>query len=578
MAQENADEASHCGEQPETPVTERTPGQQANQRQQESLQKELRAAEARRFRREHPACRRLTLGTFIRIFHRIEANARKKTQYQRRKQVQKSKANKKENENLVLEISGHKSDIGRGIRMTGGQAQESNDGSIAANRASHALNRVLECEAKKKTSAILSAWAQRMLFLPPSARSESKIISLEAELRKHHWLDDLPAEVLAVDGALRATIKAMRLQRAMPDENLVYQDDICDAFYVVVQGSVQQWVRKDGQNLPHNKDPNLYRGQQKPHHSHHHTHTSKYHDSQTSSGGQHIFDSSLVVGPQGATLIVIQQSQFELALRPVMEGVLRERALFIGSIYPFSTWTDDERMALAREVQEMHVDSNQLIVRQGSIANHFFIIYSGVVRIIKQIDVPTRSMTRVRVPMAPTVHNYHSNHPAPAEGCMRRSSIMDAGRQKLRVLGTDSTSFRSTMWRESLPPASRHLSYPKDPIHTAPFKVPKLGGLPPRAASARAASARPETRSTSARTLSARPGSSRPVSLIRASPTGSALSARGHRHVGSNASEAPPVRLNRIHQHMIAVRQNVTSADSLSSDFLRKWKSGPQVC
>jgi hypothetical protein len=29
---------------------------------------------------------------------------------------------------------------------------------------------------------------------------------------------------------------------------------------------------------------------------------------------------------------------------------------------------------------------------------------------------------------------------------------------------------------------------------------------------------------------------------------------------------------------MIAVRQNVTSADSLSSDFLRKWKSGPQVC
>ena len=65
-----ADEASHCGEQPETPATERTPGQQANQRQQESLQKELRAAEARRFRREHPACRRLTLGTFIRIFHR----------------------------------------------------------------------------------------------------------------------------------------------------------------------------------------------------------------------------------------------------------------------------------------------------------------------------------------------------------------------------------------------------------------------------------------------------------------------------------------------------------------------------
>ena len=83
--------------------------------------------------------------------------------------------------------------------------------------------------------------------------------------------------------------------------------------------------------------------------------------------------------------MVIRQSEFELALRPVMEGVLRERVLFLKSIYPFSTWTDEKRMILAREVKEKHVEANNLIIRQGSIANHFFIIYAGVVRIIKQV-------------------------------------------------------------------------------------------------------------------------------------------------------------------------------------------------
>ena len=86
--------------------------------------------------------------------------------------------------------------------------------------------------------------------------------------------------------------------------------------------------------------------------------------------------------------MVIRQRAFELALRPVMEGVLRERVLFLKSIYPFSTWTDEKCMILAREVKEKHVESNELIIRQGSIANHFFIIYSGVVRIIKQVGCP----------------------------------------------------------------------------------------------------------------------------------------------------------------------------------------------
>ena len=36
----------------------------------------------------------------------------------------------------------------------------------------------------------------------------------------------------------------------------------------------------------------------------------------------------------------------------------------------------------------IQVESNHLIIRQGAIANHFFIIYSGVVRIIKQVGCP----------------------------------------------------------------------------------------------------------------------------------------------------------------------------------------------
>ena len=48
---------------------------------------------------------------------------------------------------------------------------------------------------------------------------------------------------------------------------------------------------------------------------------------------------------------------------------------------------------------------------------------------------------------------------------------MCAGRQKQRVFGTDQTSFRSTMWREALPPKHRHLSYRREQLHTKPLKV-----------------------------------------------------------------------------------------------------------
>ena len=48
---------------------------------------------------------------------------------------------------------------------------------------------------------------------------------------------------------------------------------------------------------------------------------------------------------------------------------------------------------------------------------------------------------------------------------------MCVGRQKQRVFGTDQTSFRSTMWREALPPKRRHLSYRREQLHTKPLKV-----------------------------------------------------------------------------------------------------------
>ena len=48
---------------------------------------------------------------------------------------------------------------------------------------------------------------------------------------------------------------------------------------------------------------------------------------------------------------------------------------------------------------------------------------------------------------------------------------MCVGRQKQRVFGTDQTSFRSTMWREALPPKHRHLSYRREQLHTKPLKV-----------------------------------------------------------------------------------------------------------
>jgi hypothetical protein len=349
----------------------------------------------------------------------MENNARKKTQYERRRKVQENKAHKKNKESgsLLLTTSAPRPTIGGRLGFAGGQAQDTTDGSIAANRADHALNRVMECEAKKQTKSIISEWAQRTLLLHSAARNDSQITSLEAELRKLRWLDDLPGEILSVDGALRATISVMRLERGAPGEKLVEQDNLCDAFFVVVQGSLQQYVRKDGEILPHHDEPTLNSGQtagslllpehiiptpihkrrknveigdrhRKPYLSHHHTHTNAYNEILRSSPSNNVFNSSLVVGPQGATLVVIRQRAFELALRPVMEGVLRERVLFLKSIYPFSTWTDEKCMILAREVKEKHVESNELIVRQGSIANHFFIIFSGVVRIIKQVGCP----------------------------------------------------------------------------------------------------------------------------------------------------------------------------------------------
>ncbi len=54
-------------------------------------------------------------------------------------------------------------------------------------------------------------------------------------------------------------------------------------------------------------------------------------------------------------LVLLTKNQPDLNLRPVLEGVLRERALFLKCIYPFSTWTDEKRMILAREVKEKHV-------------------------------------------------------------------------------------------------------------------------------------------------------------------------------------------------------------------------------
>jgi CRP-like cAMP-binding protein len=284
----------------------------------------------------------------------MESNARKKTQYERLRQVQDSKAykEKKASESLLFKASAARPTIGR-LGVAGGQAQDTTDGSIAANRADHALNRVMECEAKKKTKSILSEWAQRTLLLHPAARNDLQITSLEAELRSLHLLDALPGEILSVDGALRATISVMRLERGAPDEKLVEQDNLCDAFFVVVQGSLQQYVRKDGEILRHHDEPTLYSGQtagrlllpehiiptpihkrrknvesgdhdiyRKPYQSHHHIHTNVYNDILPSSPSNNVFSSSLVVGPQGATLVVLRQSEFELALRSVLEGVL----------------------------------------------------------------------------------------------------------------------------------------------------------------------------------------------------------------------------------------------------------------
>ena len=157
---------------------------------------------------------------------------------------------------------------------------------------------------------------------------------------------------------------------------------------------------------------------------------------------------------------------------------------------------------------------------------------------------------------------------------MRRSSIMDAGRQKARVLGTDSTSFRSTMWRESLPPTNRHLCYPQDSIHKAPFKVSRLPADNVRnnfrtiSERTRPASARP----MSDRTPSARLGSARPLSTVRASPK--FFSPRSHIE-DHPYFRRDSVRLNRAHEHIIAVRQNAHT--KVSHDFLRKWKTGPQL-
>jgi len=204
---------------------------------------------------------------------------------------------------------------------------------------------------------------------------------------------------------------------------------------------------------------------------------------------------------------------------------------------------------------------------------------------------------------------------------------MDAGRQKARVLGTESTSFRSTMWRESLPPTHRHLCYPQDSMHNAPFKVSRCQGhrvcwrpadnfrdnFRTISERTRPASARP----MSDRTPSARPGSARPLSTARASPK--FFSPRGHIAIDSSLSHAvstgrapsrplchelslthelyrapsrqhlcsrtisddnlycrrDSVRLNRAHEHIIASRQSAHT--KLSRDFLSKWRTGPQL-
>jgi CRP-like cAMP-binding protein len=39
-----------------------------------------------------------------------------------------------------------------------------------------------------------------------------------------------------------------------------------------------------------------------------------------------------------------------------------------------------ERYHLARQVRELHVPSNTLVIRQGAVANDFFVIYSGSLR------------------------------------------------------------------------------------------------------------------------------------------------------------------------------------------------------
>ena len=82
---------------------------------------------------------------------------------------------------------------------------------------------------------------------------------------------------------------------------------------------------------------------------------------------------------------------------------------------------------MAREMREQILPSNNLIVRQGGTANDFFIIVRGIVRVIKQIDTPARSLAVLRHGLTPEVDSHHSAHPAPAEGACRRSSIMDAG-------------------------------------------------------------------------------------------------------------------------------------------------------
>lgn len=398
-----------------------------------SREQEKRDDTSARLDEKLPACARLRRRAFLRIFRRVERNTKRKTLFLRKRELERRRNRHKEEAKSLSEQDERRLQLGRLTAEQEPAHTEEGDGvagSTAAVRASAALARLTACEARVRQRALLPVWALRVLMKNHATRSNSEIEALLPLLRSKSWVDLLPHEVLSCADGIRACMSAMKVQKMTAGDRFIRHGDAMDAMYVVIEGTVNQYVLKDGQFIPDPTQPVLYSGSAVGHlkldhisKAHHHSHS--YKDSGAMGLGG-FASADLEVGPAGATLLTMEQYPFEKAMEPLLERVIRERALFLQGIKPFSTWTDEERMAMAGEFREQHCPSNTLIIRQGGIANDFFIILSGIVSVIKQIDAPARSMTTLRVGLNPSVMNYHSSHPAPAEGTCRRSTIMDA--------------------------------------------------------------------------------------------------------------------------------------------------------